>query len=550
MRNCIITTVILLLLLLTGTTSALSGSNLSVEVDGNGHLWAENDFYKWDVSHGTELTLKTGPEWRNWRIPGYESYRIELGDGGGNPTSPSYGVCYMSDLVVQSIDNRGTYAVVMLSGVFSYWQQPLSVKMTFYAQTSFVKFEMSVGNVWSDPHPPAIWWRVSLVPGGDTSPGDYYHYSGQSGEALFPYNSWTAIYESSFQTVGSTEFAYITDYDKEAGQGFAMIAKLQETADAITDINYGRASIGDYHGYGGYSVMTIHANSVISPTVYWFFYEADESVAYQPVEDLINSGDLLREPPMNVALDIKPGSCPNPLNVTSGHAFSLGEEDVLSSKIRPDAPQPPRAVVPVAILGTEDFDVSAIVPSSIRLEGVPAVRWNVEDVATPVGDNAAECECNTLGADGHPDLTLKFLREQLIGAIGDVQSGDVITLTISGELSDGTPFEGQDCMVIVGGQSSPQAASSIEVMNSYPNPFNPTTTIAYSVSQAGPVALEIYNVLGEKVRTLVDQYQTAGNYEVTWDSRNNHGEAVSSGIYFYHLRAGDLNETKKMVLMK
>jgi hypothetical protein len=255
-----------------------------------------------------------------------------------------------------------------------------------------------------------------------------------------------------------------------------------------------------------------------------------------------------------VALDIKPGSCPNPLNVNSGSAFNLdGNPDegaVLSLKVKPGAPQPPPAVVPVAILGTEDFDVSAIVPSSVLLEGVPALRWNVEDVATPLRSDAAECECNTLGADGYVDLTLKFGRDQLIKAIGDVQQGDVIPLTISGELSDGTPFEGQDCMVIVGGQSGPQAASSAGVMNSYPNPFNPTTTIAYSVFQAGQVALEIYNVLGEKVRTLVDQFQTAGDYEVIWDSRSDHGEAVSSGIYFYRLRAGDLNETKKMVLMK
>ncbi len=263
-----------------------------------------------------------------------------------------------------------------------------------------------------------------------------------------------------------------------------------------------------------------------------------------------NVSVLLNLSARHVSLDIKPGSCPNPLNVTSGHDLSLGEDAVMSSKITPDAPPPPPAIVPVAILGTEDFDVSAIVPASVRLEGVPALRWKVQDVATPVGDNAAECECNTLGADGFLDLTLRFGRNDLIKAIGEVQQGDVIPLTISGELIDGAAIEGQDCMVIVGGRLDPVAASSTGMMNSYPNPFNPTTTIAYSISQSGPVALEIYNVLGEKVRTLVDQFQTAGDHEVTWDSRNDHGEAVSSGIYFYRLRAGDLNETKKMVLMK
>jgi hypothetical protein len=79
----------------------------------------------------------------------------------------------------------------------------------------------------------------------------------------------------------------------------------------------------------------------------------------------------------------------------------------------------------------------------------------------------------------------------------------------------------------------------------YPNPFNPTTTIEYSLEKTADITLEVYNVVGEKVTTLVKERKTAGEYRVSLDAAN-----LSSGIYFYTLRAGDVNITKKMVLMK
>ena len=83
-----------------------------------------------------------------------------------------------------------------------------------------------------------------------------------------------------------------------------------------------------------------------------------------------------------------------------------------------------------------------------------------------------------------------------------------------------------------------------------PNPFNPDTRIRYSVPKPSPVHLVIYNLLGQKVRTLVDQVQTAGTYEVIWNGLNVHGQSVSSGIYLYRITAGDFQEIKKMTLLK
>jgi hypothetical protein len=83
-----------------------------------------------------------------------------------------------------------------------------------------------------------------------------------------------------------------------------------------------------------------------------------------------------------------------------------------------------------------------------------------------------------------------------------------------------------------------------------PNPFNPTTEIGYALPQASAVRLEIVNVLGQVVRTLVDDFQPAGSHKGFWDGRDGNHQEVSSGVYFYRIAAGEYAETKKMVLMK
>jgi flagellar hook assembly protein FlgD len=83
-----------------------------------------------------------------------------------------------------------------------------------------------------------------------------------------------------------------------------------------------------------------------------------------------------------------------------------------------------------------------------------------------------------------------------------------------------------------------------------PNPFNPATTIRYSIAQDENVSLVVYDVAGRQVRTLVENRQRADVYKVTWDGVNDHGERVASGMYFYRLAAGKFVETRKMMLLK
>lgn len=85
---------------------------------------------------------------------------------------------------------------------------------------------------------------------------------------------------------------------------------------------------------------------------------------------------------------------------------------------------------------------------------------------------------------------------------------------------------------------------------SYPNPFNPETTIGYEVPVAGPVQLSVYAMTGQRVRQLVASEQTAGRYQVSWDGRDDHGASVSSGVYLSELRVGEYHAVRKMMLLR
>jgi hypothetical protein len=138
-----------------------------------------------------------------------------------------------------------------------------------------------------------------------------------------------------------------------------------------------------------------------------------------------------------VSVDIKPGSCPNPLNVRS------------------------KGVLPVAVLGTEEFDVTTIDPNTIVMarEGidgkVPAIRYSYEDVATPFEGELCDCDDlngDNLNGDDYIDLTLKFRVPQLVGILDleEVESRETIPLKIMRETEDGTLIiMGEDCVRII-----------------------------------------------------------------------------------------------------
>jgi len=88
----------------------------------------------------------------------------------------------------------------------------------------------------------------------------------------------------------------------------------------------------------------------------------------------------------------------------------------------------------------------------------------------------------------------------------------------------------------------------------YPNPFNPSTTIPFAVPMVeggiAPVSVEIFNALGQRVRTLLDDAVEPGYYRMLWDGRNGNGQTMGTGIYFYRVRIGEMVQARKMMLVK
>ena len=89
-----------------------------------------------------------------------------------------------------------------------------------------------------------------------------------------------------------------------------------------------------------------------------------------------------------------------------------------------------------------------------------------------------------------------------------------------------------------------------KIHQNYPNPFNPVTTLSYELAKAGPVKIEIHDMMGRIVKNLLNEHHDAGLGSIKWNATNNLGEPVSAGMYIYMIQAGEFRQTKKMVLLK
>jgi hypothetical protein len=276
----------------------------------------------------------------------------------------------------------------------------------------------------------------------------------------------------------------------------------------------------------------------------WVVTGFDGQTIYQ-----VDVGDVGSE--VQVSLDLKPGSCPNPMNLRGNHDKG-------------------KAVLPAAILGAEDLDVQDIDPATLALLGVVApIRWSLNDIATPVSDPEDSCTCSDEGPDGHQDLQLKFLRREIIEALSQMQDArsdgdrprdetapamdqpwtEQVFVTITGNLADGTPIKGHDCLLLLhadrAGTTPTQAARRVRLMPSHPNPFNPITNLSFTLPEADRVSLEIFNIMGQRVAMLVDEWLDAGEHTVSWDASR-----FASGVYLYRLRTSTHSETRRMMYLK
>ncbi|MXX36736.1 MAG: T9SS type A sorting domain-containing protein [Gemmatimonadetes bacterium] len=171
---------------------------------------------------------------------------------------------------------------------------------------------------------------------------------------------------------------------------------------------------------------------------------------------------------------------------------------------------------------TRDLDYAALFTPMIEIPA-GSITGTMNFYVDPVADNLEEGD--------------EIIR--LIGTIDGLEGGEV-------EITLSDPGASEAAKTAV--QTRPEAFA---LADNFPNPFNPTTTIRYALPQAADVELTVYNVVGQPVRTLIAEYQSAGRYAVEWDATNDSGHSLSSGMYLYRLQAGgEFLKVKKMLLLK
>ena len=144
------------------------------------------------------------------------------------------------------------------------------------------------------------------------------------------------------------------------------------------------------------------------------------------------------------------------------------------------------------------------------------------------------------------------------GTVTDTKGAPVAGATVTftdesnpdNKFSDSTDAQGKYAIDISGATGvDASTPSAFSLGQNYPNPFNPTTTIPFTLDSSGHISVAIYNIMGQRVATVIDNYISAVSHYVTWNGTDDRGNHVSAGIYLYQLRAGRHAETKKMLLL-
>ncbi len=190
-------------------------------------------------------------------------------------------------------------------------------------------------------------------------------------------------------------------------------------------------------------------------------------------------------------------------------------------------------------------------------------KKNINNMKSNLNNELTECVCAFLLV-----LKSKYNVDVQSVVIGDVRSNGQSLFKIDNSKGD---FERKirkrfkalgidtDINVVENSEDPYQDQSAkiptkFSLEHNYPNPFNPETTISYQLSGGSQVKIDIFDILGRKVRTLVNQKQEAGYYNILWDGKNDDGNRVASGLYLYNIRAkskaNNFVSTKKMILLK
>ena len=255
--------------------------------------------------------------------------------------------------------------------------------------------------------------------------------------------------------------------------------------------------------------------------------------------------DLAWSTESEVAIDILPGVCPNVIDTGVTQ---------LPSPVRPEpaggAPTEEPSIE-VAILGTASLDAPNVDLASVQFEGLSPLSHQLADVSRPPSlETQSDCACPETGSDGLVDLVLKFDQRELLDALGELHDGEVRALTFAGNTKRGRTLSGTNCLTVKFGPTrvDPRSGRGLpgkSRLATYPNPFNAETMVSFSLEAESQVRVDVFNVLGNRVATLVDDVLPAGEHRAAWNAAG-----MASGMYFVRLATAQGQVTKKVVLVR
>jgi hypothetical protein len=189
--------------------------------------------------------------------------------------------------------------------------------------------------------------------------------------------------------------------------------------------------------------------------------------------------------------------------------------------------------------------IDAVFPEQVRADSGP-VQFSISDVNGPLAGAVITATCNDtvfyMGETDGAGIAVWTTGPPRLG-------GHTITITRPGHL----PYIGQLIVPIATDileEEDETGLMQLALGQNYPNPFNPTTTIEFSLPDAGDVRLDVYDILGRHVTTLLECFLAAGKHRITYEGTDDHGSSLPSGVYFYRLQAGQTMQLKKMVMLK
>jgi PKD repeat protein len=252
-----------------------------------------------------------------------------------------------------------------------------------------------------------------------------------------------------------------------------------------------------------------------------------------------------------------PGNYIVTLTVTDDGSPVLSDDDVASAQVlntvaaQVTAKLGPNSTMRISGGGAQKMGLETstrpatdIDPTTIRM----STTYPGAGTATEIAPDIKTAQIGDIDNDGISEMTFAFTRDQLRQLLGNVPSGTMVQLDVTARTTVATgsiPVQGSITVRTKGSGT----ASAVSAFAS-PNPFNPETAISVSLKNNGPVSVRIYSIDGRLVKTLKNEFATAGTHEVRWNGTDNNGRSVPSGMYFVKTESGADKSVFKLSLLK